>query len=146
MSRFAVGALSTGAGSTTLPVGSLYSATTVMPRIREVGVYNTTATACAVKLARLSTAGTKGSGLTVAALSAADPATVASTGFQTHTVAPTATDLGYRAQLGAAVGSGQIWTFDDWELTLAASATAGLGILVESGTGQVLEWYISWIE
>jgi hypothetical protein len=28
---------------------------------------------------------------------------------------PTTTDAGFRVQLGAAVGSGFVWTFDDWE-------------------------------
>lgn len=146
MSRFAVGALSASAGSTTLPIMSLYSATTVAPRVREIGIYNTTSTAVNLKLVRLSTAGTKGSSLTVAALSSADPETVVTTAFNTHTVAPTVVDLGYRCTLGAAAGSGQIWTFDDWELVLASSATGGLGIIVESGTGQICECYFSWTE
>jgi hypothetical protein len=147
MSKFSVGSIATGAGSATLPFGSLYSATTITPRIREIGIFNTTTTACNIKLVRISTAGTKGAGITVGSgLNAVDPATAVMTAFQAHTVAPTFTDIGYRAPIGAAIGAGIIWTFDDWELTLAASATAGLGLIGDGATPQILDWYASWIE
>lgn len=146
MSRFAVGSIATGAGSTTLPFGSLYSGTGITPRIREIGIFNTTATACNVKLVRITTAGTKGAGITPAILNAVDPAAAVMTAFQAHSVAPTFTDLGYRAPIGAAIGAGVIWTFDDWELTLAASATAGLGLVGDGATPQILDWYAKWIE
>jgi hypothetical protein len=64
MGLYVVGARAAGAGSATLPVGSLYSAAGVNPRVREIGVTNTTSTAVAVALCRLSTTGTKGSALT----------------------------------------------------------------------------------
>lgn len=151
MSRFSVGAIATGVGlagatGTGLPFASLYSATTITPRIREIGIFNTTAVACSVKLARLSAAGTKGAGITASIMNIVDPAAAVMTAFQAHTVAPAYTDLGYRAQIGAAIGAGVIWTFDDWELTLANVATQGLALMPDSGTGQILDWYVKWIE
>lgn len=146
MSRFNAGGL-TSAGSTTLPLISVYGATTVTPRIREIGVFNTSTTAVAIKLVRLTTLGTAGSALTRAALNAVDPSTAVTTAFNTHTVAPTlGADLGYRAVIGAAAGAGIIWTFDDWDLTIASVANAGIGVIVENGTGQACQAYFKWTE
>lgn len=144
MARFAAGGLTT-AGSTTLPVIALTGGTTVLARIREIGVFNTTSTSVALKLCRLSSAGTPGATLTAAALNS-DPATAVAVMKNTYTVAPTITDLGYRCVLGAAVGSGFIWTFDDFELTTLAVANAGVGVVVENGTGQALQAYMKWFE
>ncbi len=141
MARYSIGALSAGAGSTTLPLLSIYSAAAVAPTVREVGVFNTTATGVAVKLVRLSTTGTQGAGLAAANKYNPDSAAASTSGFQTHTVAPTTTDAGYRAQLGAAIGSGVIWTFGDLGIRLAVATTQGLGVMIENGTGQVCQIY-----
>jgi hypothetical protein len=146
MARYVAGALTT-AGSTTLPVFALVGGTTVVARIREIGVFNTTATAVALKLCRLSTAGTPGTTITPASLPVFDPAGSLVTVRNTYSgTAPTTTDLGYRVQLGAAVGSGFVWTWDDWELTTDKVASNGIGALVENGTGQALQFYIKWYE
>ena len=65
MPRYSAGAKS-GAGSTTLPLLSLYAAAAVGAKMRECGVFNTTNVAVDVKLTRITTAGTQGSGLTEA--------------------------------------------------------------------------------
>jgi hypothetical protein len=146
MALYSVGARSTGAGSATLPVFSIYSAAGVNPRVREIGVTNTTATAVAVALCRLSTTGTRGTTLTPQAL---DGTTVAAsvTAYQTHTGAPTLVDMGFRTTLGAAIGSAFVWTFGgDVGLNAAVGVGNGLGLYVPTGTGQVLDWYIVWSE
>ena len=145
MARYTAGG-KTSAGSTTLPLISLYSAAAVGGKIREIGVFNTTATALDIKLVRLTTTGTQGSALTVGK---ADPdsAAASSGAFQTHTVAPTlGSDLGYRASLGAAVGSGVIWTFGDQGLRIPVGTANGIGVIVENGTGQACQAYIIWDE
>lgn len=147
MSRFAAGGLTT-AGSTTLPIISLYGSASVTPQICEIGVFNTTATAVALKLVRLTTTGTQGAGLVEAPLNPeVNPATAVAAGFATHTVAPTlGNDLGYRGVLGAAVGSGLIWTFGARGLSVTVSANAGIGVIVENGTGQACQAYLVWDE
>lgn len=146
MSGFVAGGLTT-AGSTTLPVAALLGGTTTRPRLLEIGVFNTTATAVALKLCRVSTAGTPGSTLTAASLDALDPATNVALLKNTYTsTAPTTTDLGFRCVLGAAIGSGFVWTFSDYELTIDKVANAAIGILVENGTGQALQVYFKWRE
>lgn len=148
MGRYSGGTRSTGAGSTTLPVGSLYASASVGGRIREVGVFNTTTTAVAVKLVRLTTAGTQGSGLTEAPHDKGIAAAAACTLFDTHSsTGPTlGDDLGYRSVLGAAVGAGIVWTMGDVGLLVPVGTANGVGIIVATGTGQILDWYFVWDE
>lgn len=144
--RHSVGVRSTGAGSTTLPVGSLYAAANDKLWVVEVGAFNTTATACAIALRRLTTAGTQGTGLTELPW---DPDSTAPTGtaFDTHTGGPTITGGNYAvATLGAAVGSGVIWTFGGQGIPIPKGTGNGLGITVLTGTGQILDWYMIWDE
>lgn len=146
MALFTAGAL-TSAGSTTLPVIALVGGATVLARVVEIGVFNTTATAVALKLCRLTTAGTPGTAATTGAPRGFDPATAIASVRNTYTgTAPTTSDLGFRTQLGAAIGSGFVFTFNDFEVTTAAAAASGVGVLVENGTGQPLQAYIKWLE
>jgi hypothetical protein len=145
MARFAAGGL-TSAGSTTLPIAAITGGTGVLARIREIGVFNTTATAVAIKLCRISTAGTPGATLATSAMNG-DPATNVAVAKNTYSsTAPTTADLGYRTVIGGVIGAGLIWTFEDFELTTLVAANAGVGLLVENGTGQPLQVYFKWFE
>jgi hypothetical protein len=145
MSLFGSGGLST-AGSTTLPVFALVGSASVRCRILEIGVFNTTSTAVALKLVRLSTAGTPGTATTIDKLDPADPTAPIGVARNTYSVTATMTDIGYRTILGAAVGSGFVWTFADFDFTTLVAANAGIGCLVENGTGQPIQWYVKWRE
>lgn len=148
MSRFSSGGL-TGAGSTVLPLCALIGAATQRLSIVEIGVFNTTATALAIKLARLSTAGTPGSNLSTPANDNEPEGSASAVGVLKGTytsTAPTTADLGYRAVLGGSIGSSVIWTFGNGGLAVPAAAAAGIGILVENGTGQALQVYYVWDE
>lgn len=145
MGRYSVGARAAGAGSATLPIGSLYAPTGSGGRVREIHVCNTTATAVAVAVCRLTTTGTQGSALTEASHDPAGPPPLM-TGFQTHSGAPTLADLGYRAVLGAAVGSAYIWTFGADGLVIPAGTSQGIGIYIATGTGQILDFTFVWDE
>src|SRR5213080_3958422 len=136
MSKFVAG-LTTTAGSTTLPICALVGGTGGRIRITEIGVFNTTATAVNLVLCRLSTAGTPGTAATSRLTDAADAAAAVGSLKNTYTgTAPTTTELGVGFPLAAAIGSGLVMTFPDDTLTIAATASAGIGLLVESGTGQ----------
>jgi len=146
MARYAAGVL-TGAGSTTLPIFALTGGTTVRPQIVEIGVSNTVATAVALKLVRISTAGTPGSTATSNQVDNPEGAVSVALAKGTYTsTGPTIADLGYRCQLGAAVGSGWVWTFGGSGLAVPAVANAGIGIVVENGTGQACQAYVVWTE
>jgi hypothetical protein len=144
MARFAISGRATIAGTSALPLVSLYATAGVRPTVVEVGFWNTTSTAVAVSLNRLSTAGTQGAGLTEVAEDSPDHTALA-TGFAGHTVGPTIGGEIRRATLAAVVGSGVIWTFAPG-VEIAAATANGLGLIVPTGTGQVLDYYMSWIE
>jgi hypothetical protein len=148
MARFSSSWRTTGAGSTTLPIGGLMAVSTVRPRLVEVGVFNTTSTACALALRRVSAAGTSGSAQTVVYES--DPSQAAlATPKDTWTVAPTFVSGNIRvASLGAAVGSGVIWTFGGALGGLIIPNTTGDGIVLSvlTGTGQICDVSFVWDE
>lgn len=144
MARFAVSGRATIAGTSALPLVSLYATATVRPKIVEIGLWNTTANALVVALNRLSTTGTQGTGLTE--IPEDDPShTALATAFAGHTVGPTIGGELRRATLGAAVGSGVIWTFSPGVL-IDSATTNGAGIIVPTGTGQILDYYVAWDE
>ena len=71
------------------------------------------------------------------------------TGFAGHTVAATMVSGANirQAMLGAAVGSGVIWTFGDTGLLIAAGTANGIGVICPSGfTGQIVDYNIDWDE
>jgi hypothetical protein len=144
MARVAVAGRATIAGTAALPLVSLYGVSTVRAKISEIGVFNTTAVAVAVAVNRLSTAGTQGAPLTEVATDEPEYTPLA-TAFAGPTVGPTVGGAVRQASLGAAIGSGVIWTFPE-RLEIAAATTAGIGILIPTGTGQILDYYIVWDE
>jgi len=111
----------------------------------EVGVFNTTVTGTEVALRRLTTAGTQGSALDELC---EDPAiTPAGTVFNTHSGGPTITaGQAKMGILGAAAGSGIIWTFGGKGLYIPAGTGNGLGLTVPNGTGQVWDFEFTWEE
>lgn len=144
MARFTAAWRTTGAGSTTLPIAGLMSVAGVRPRLVEVGVFNSTATACAVALRRVTAVGTPGA--TQSVVYESDSAqTALTTPKDTWTVAPTFVAGNLRvASLGAAIGSGVLWTFAG----LVIPNTTGDGIVVSvlTGTGQICDVSLTWDE
>jgi hypothetical protein len=108
--------------------------------LREVGIFNTTTTGCAVGIARTTTQGTAGAALTEVNES-----------HQNHTIIGVATNIASgatvvggvvrQASLGAAIGSGVIWTFGDQGLIIPGSTTLGVTIICPTGTGQIVDFY-----
>lgn len=144
MARFSV-AGRTSAVPTAVRGPSVYATTAVKPRIREIHVFNTTATACAVAVNRASATGTQGAGLTEVCED--DDVHVAiATGFNTHTADATVGAAIRQASLGAAIGAGVIITFGEGGLVLDNATTAGIVITCPTGTGQHLDFAISWTE
>lgn len=135
----------TGAGSTTLPIASLYGTTGVRAKLAELHIFNQAATSVLLKLVRLTTTGTQGTALTEMPLTQEDQASIAQA-FATHSVGPTITagDL-WRGSLGAAVGSGIIITFPV-PLIIPNTANNGLGVVPSAGTGQICDVTFIWDE
>lgn len=146
MGDFIAGGL-TSAGSTTLPITSIYGGGTAtsLVRVVELEMSNTSTTAAvALRLVRLITTGTRPTALTNGALSAHNPEGSTATVYLTHTVAPTIVELGKRVVLGPL--GGVIWTWDDNQFVIPATANAGIGVVVENGTGQACQVDWTWKE
>lgn len=146
MARFAAAWRTTGAGSTTLPIASLFAVATTSVRVYEVGVFNTTGTAVSIALRRATAVGTPGAGQSEVNID--DPAATALvTAVDTHTVAPTLVTGAIRAAtLGAAAGSGVIWTSGERGFWIPAGTGNGLCLIPLTGTGQICDVYWEWSE
>jgi hypothetical protein len=144
MTRYYASARGT-AGTNLQPMLSIYGVTGVRARVREVGVFNTTAVAVSIQLVRLTALGTAGAGITEGAED--DTAqTALATVFSGHTGnATVAAAVVRNATLGAAIGSGVIWTFGPPGLVIPNTTTDGVGI-VPVGTGQICDIYFAWDE
>lgn len=147
MARFSAAGRMTTAGTNLLPAFALVGGTTIRPRVAEVGLFNTTVTACAVGLVRISTAGTPGASVSVAKESDTAQAPIGAVNNTYTSTGPTITAGVLRqATLGAAAGSGVIWTFGPLGLVIPDAASAGIGVIVPTGTGQVCDFYVVWDE
>ncbi len=149
MARFSAGVKATASAGVLIPVASLFPGPSVNGMIREIGIFNTTTTAFDVKLARITAGpGTLGAGLVEACITNPND-TTACMAFTTSTGGtPVFVDLGYRASIGAAIGSNMIWTFGDVGMLLPATAGTlnGVCILPENAATQAAQVYFVWDE
>lgn len=146
MARFSAAFRSTGAGSTTLPIASLFAPAAAQPVIYEVGIFNTTTTAVAIALRRVTATGTVGAAEVELGLDDT-AATATATAVNTHTVTPTFVTGNLRvATLGAAAGSGVIWTFSERGLRIPQGTGNGIVVVPLVGTGQICDVYFEWAE
>jgi hypothetical protein len=145
MPRYSAGMTAAGAGTSARPILAVLATASIAPKVREIGIFNTTATACVYEVVAV-TGGTAGATVTAYQHDLGVLGTPSCLAKQLWT-ADVSSQLktGYRAQLGAAVGSGIIFTFGDNGLRCALGSTIGVGI-VPVGTGQVCEVYIVWDE
>jgi hypothetical protein len=144
MARTANAYRTTGVGSATLPMTSIYSLATGDLWLVEVGITNTTVTAFEISLARLTSAGTQGAAAgAVTYEEGASNLTAKWAAVQAHTVAPGLGAEVRRASIGASIGSGIIWTFGGRGLLIPSGTANGLGLITISGTGQISDVYWS---
>lgn len=145
MARYAVAGRSTVAGTSARAHASVFASASVGGKVREVGLFNTTSTAFAASLARFTNATGVGAGLTEAEYDEDAPAP-SCTGFAGHTADGGVGQVFRQCSLGAAVGSGVIWTFGDTGLVIQPGTANGIGPLVPTGTGQIGDYSIDWDE
>jgi len=144
MARYSAGMTTAGAGSSVRPVFALLSTASVTGQLREIQAWNTTATAVAFRVVSF-TGGTPGADQTEHKNRPLSPAASCIAKGLWTADATIVSDVGYRMQLGDAIGAAGIITFGDNGLETAAGATAGIG-LVPIGTGQVIEVVFVWDE
>ena len=146
MSRFSSAFRSAGAGSTTLPIGGLTATAASRPYVVEVGVFNTTTTAVAMALRRITALGTPGAGQ-VEVYEDDDVQVPLATTLTTWTVAPTFVSGNLRTiGIGTAIGAGVIWTFGQRGLMIPPGTANGIVLVPLSGTGQICDVYFVWDE
>jgi hypothetical protein len=136
---------STVVGTSTAAQMSLYAVDGSGGQLREVGACNTTTTALAVALARFTDATNVGAGQTEGEYDSNPPPPLC-TVFAGHTGAGTVGQVLRQWSLGAAIGSGVIWTFGDRGITILLGTANGVGITVPTGTGQICDDYFDWDE
>lgn len=147
MSLHSFGALATGAGSTTLPMISLYGIANVGAIIREIAVYNTTTTAVDISVRRFTTAGTPGAGIDETDWDL-NFQTAQCTAFHAHSSTPPTVTAGFirRIMLPGVVGAGVTWTFGGPGLMVVEGTANGVGVLPGAGTGQLCIVEMVWEE
>lgn len=145
MARYSIAGRGTVVGTSLRGMFSLFATASVGAKVREIGVFNTTAVALAVALARFTAATNVGTGLTEAEYDENAPAP-SCTGFAGHTGDGTVGQVFRQASIGAAIGSGMIWTFGDTGLVIQPGTANGIGIIVPTGTGQICDYYMDWDE
>lgn len=144
MSRHSIAGRSTVIGTNLRAIASLFAAAAANGNLREVGVFNTTTTGLAVALVRFTNATGVGAGLTEGNYDPGKPALC--TGFAGHTGDGAVGEVLRQAALGAAIGSGVIWTMGDSGIVIPVGTANGIGIICPVGTGQILDYYIDWDE
>ena len=145
MARYTIAGRSTVAGTSARAIASLFATAAAGCRLVEVGVFNTTSTAVAVALVRFTNATNVGTGLTEAEYDEVLPAPVC-TGFAGHTGDGGTGQVLYQASLGAAVGSGVIWTYGASGIVVPSGTANGIGVTCPTGTGQILTYRYTWDE
>lgn len=145
MARNSIAGRSTVVPTAVRAGASLFAIASKTVKVREVGVFNTTATAFAAALARFTNATGVGAGLTEAPWDTEGPAPNA-TGFAGHTADGAVGGTFRFASLPAAIGGGVIWTFGETGLVIPAGTANGIGIICPTGTGQLFDYYFDWDE
>ena len=145
MARCAAG----GRGVTTVPDPdqgpNLYCSAVGGIRLIEVGVFNTTTSAVCVGLVLATTAGTKAGSITPVCED--DPSYAVKGTVNTSQSAGATVGAAVRqASLGAAIGSGVIWTFGPHGVWRDQGTGNGFVINCPTGTGQFLDFYWCWEE
>jgi hypothetical protein len=100
------------------------------------------------KLMRISTAGTPGTALNSASHDPTDITTGLVRQAYTSTAPTAGSDFGYRFRIPATVGAGVVRPLNHMGmgLIIPATAAAGIGLFIESGTGQVCDVDWTWVE
>lgn len=144
--RASVAGRSTVVGTSLRAVASVFATATQGFALREVGVFNTTATEVAVSLVFFTNATGVGAVLTEVQWNQALIPAPVMTAFAGHTADGAVSSAVRQATLGAVKGSGVIWTFGDEGLVVKIGTANGIGIICPTGTGQILDYYYDWIE
>jgi len=140
----AAGRTVTNLPTTTAGPGVFAGATSGKFWLREIGVFNTTAVAVAVGVAVCTATGTQVGGLTEYQTDDASAPAPSETAFTSMSTAATVAATIRQASLGASVGSGIVFTFEEKEVEIPEGTGNGVIINCPTGTAQHLDFYIKY--
>lgn len=143
MAKFGVAGRATVAGSNVRAQASVFAPASSNGKVLEAGIFNSTVTAFAAALQRFTNATGVGAGLTEAEDDEDAPPPLC-TGFAGHTADGAVGQVFKQSAVGASIGSGIIWTFTG--LVIQPGTANGIGLTVPTGTGQVGDYGIDWME
>ena len=146
MARFSTGFRTTGAGTTLLPMASLYAVAGSGGILRQVSIFNTTATAAVYRLVRLDSAGTKPAAETDNEYDQNGPVALCLAHNLHTSTGPTIDEEIERLPVGAAIASGVIFPFGGSGIIIPLGTANGVGIVVATGTGQICDVGFVWEE
>jgi hypothetical protein len=112
--------------------------------VREIGITNTTTSAVAVGVAVCTATGTQAGALTEYQTDDPTNAAPSETAFTSQSTASTVAATIRQASLGAAIGSGIVFTFAEKELEIPEGTGNGVIINCPTGTAQHLDFWIKW--
>jgi hypothetical protein len=130
--------------TTTAGPGVFAGATTGKFWIREVKVFNTTTSAVCVGIAVCTATGTQVGGLTEYQIDDASAPAPSETAFTSMSSAATVAAQVEQATLGAAAGSGIVFTWAEKELEIPEGTGNGIIINCPTGTAQHLDFSLKW--
>lgn len=144
MARFHAAWRTAGAGTTALPAAGLMAQANTPLWLVEVWATNTTTTAASYALRRITAVGTPGAAQTVG-YEENDTVTAKGDPRDLWTVAPTIPAGAIRqAPLPASIGGGWIATFGGRGLYIPPGVANGVGIVLVTGTGQIMDVSFVW--
>jgi hypothetical protein len=145
MAKFAVGARTvTNLPTATAGPGLFAGATSGKFWVREIKVTNTTANAVCVGIAVCTATGTQVGGLTEYQTDDASAPAPSETAFTSQSTASTVAATIDQVTLGAAIGSGWVFTWGEKELEIPEGTGNGIIINCPTGTAQHLDFAIKW--
>lgn len=144
---YSAATVATGAGSTTLPMVSLYAGSTGGGIIRKITVENPTTSAVDIAVRRLTTAGTQGA--SVDEQNWQDSTAPVCQMVQAHSSTGPTLVAGFidRYQFPAAMaGAVVVWTYEGSGLCIPKGTANGIAIIPAAGTGQLCVVTFQWEE
>jgi hypothetical protein len=138
-----VAGTATVVGTSVRAIASVFGTATFGFRLRQIALWNTTAVACSYAAVRFTNATGVGAGLTEVVH---DLNPTQCTAFAGHTADGAVGSPFEVFELGAAIGSAAIISFGDSGIRSDIGTANGIGIVLLTGTGQILRYKYTWEE
>jgi len=138
-----VAGTATVVGTSVRGIVSVFSTASFGFRLRQIALYNTTSTACTYAAVRFTNATGVGAGLTEVTHDINPPQCTAFAGHTSDGTVGSPFDV---FELPAAIGGGIIMPYDGAGILSPIGTANGIGIILLSGTGQILRYKLTWEE